>query len=126
MTMKVFNMETNKDFQERMARINREILTNVGKSQTALYGLSDERRKDIISLLAHWVVLAEDKLETKYRELAKLEKFGTTDVNPMDYNLDDISPYEYMQSHNVDFYGELEAEVEKMWQRRVKLDKENE
>lgn len=113
-----------KGFQERMARINVEILTNVGKSQTALYGLSDERRKDIISLLSHWVVLAEDKLETKYRELAKLEKFGTTNVNPMDYNLDDISPYDYMQSHNVDFYGELEAEVEKMWQRRVELDKE--
>lgn len=113
-------METLKEKIDRLGKsLNVEVLTNNFTAPYALYGLSDEIRKEIISLLAHWTLHAEEKVAGKYRYLARSEMKGYEDDQPI-Y----VDPYEYMMSHNVDYYGEIEEEVERMWQRRVKLDEE--
>lgn len=83
--------------------------------ERALYGLSDERRKEIISLLVHWTIIADDRFEDKYTVLAKKE-------NPEERS---PSHWDYVEEHQVDYYAELEATVETMWQERVELDKKN-
>ena len=113
----------NDSFRENMRRLQVEVLTNVGKAQTALYGLSDERRKEIISLLAKWTLLAEEKIVDKYSALSKAEKYPDIPKDSVEYVHKRAEPWEYMLNHNIDLYAEIEAEIENMWQQRVEIDK---
>ena len=106
-------METLKEKIDRLGKsLNVEVLTNNFTAPNALYGMSDEWRKEVISLLTHWALLCEERLESKCRELARQE-------NPESRFPD---AYEYMRKHGINYYQEIEGMVEDMWQKRVMLD----